>query len=185
MPSSSSKGEAKTAENSQFVFLLTCVKFSAFGKVDFDCVAKELGIVSRQAAAKRYERLLKAHDIPMPPTGRPANPGSKQAKKRVAERGLLRKERAAAKKVKREQEQDAADDDEEQQLSDDYVKVQHENDDYVKIESDDERGGPKVKAENPLADGKSLRIPRTYSRGSNMCRPREWDYHIKTDYDDE
>ncbi|KAK4120808.1 hypothetical protein N657DRAFT_648597 [Parathielavia appendiculata] len=47
----------------QFKFLLCCIKHSAAGKVNFDNVASELGIVSKAAAAKRYERLLKAHDI--------------------------------------------------------------------------------------------------------------------------
>ncbi|KAK1761172.1 hypothetical protein QBC47DRAFT_397145 [Echria macrotheca] len=48
---------------SQFRFLLACIKHSANGKVNFTAVADELGIVSKAAAAKRYERLLKAHDI--------------------------------------------------------------------------------------------------------------------------
>ncbi|KAG7285099.1 hypothetical protein NEMBOFW57_009719 [Staphylotrichum longicolle] len=47
----------------QFKFLLCCIKHSAAGKVNFDNVANELNIVSKAAAAKRYERLLKAHDI--------------------------------------------------------------------------------------------------------------------------
>ncbi|KAK0670061.1 hypothetical protein QBC41DRAFT_222705 [Cercophora samala] len=44
-------------------FLLSCIKHASAGKVNFDAVAQELGIVSKAAAAKRYERLLKAHDI--------------------------------------------------------------------------------------------------------------------------
>ncbi|KAK3387017.1 hypothetical protein B0H63DRAFT_447913 [Podospora didyma] len=47
---------------SQLKFLLSCVKNSTAGKVNFIAVADELGIVSKAAAAKRYERLLKAHD---------------------------------------------------------------------------------------------------------------------------
>ncbi|KAK4241347.1 hypothetical protein C8A03DRAFT_30442, partial [Achaetomium macrosporum] len=47
----------------QFKFLLCCVKHSSAGKVNFDAVASELDIVSKAAAAKRYERLLKAHGI--------------------------------------------------------------------------------------------------------------------------
>ncbi|KAL2126250.1 hypothetical protein VTI74DRAFT_1335 [Chaetomium olivicolor] len=47
----------------QFKFLLCCIKHSAAGKVNFENVAKEMEIVSKAAAAKRYERLLKAHGI--------------------------------------------------------------------------------------------------------------------------
>lgn len=44
-------------------FLLSCVKHASAGRVNFDAVSQELGIVSKAAAAKRYERLLKAHDL--------------------------------------------------------------------------------------------------------------------------
>ncbi|KXX81210.1 hypothetical protein MMYC01_201376 [Madurella mycetomatis] len=66
----------------QFKFLLCCIKHSTAGKVtpapfypsstathheqfqvNFNEVASELGIISKAAAAKRYERLLKSHDI--------------------------------------------------------------------------------------------------------------------------
>ncbi|KAK0740659.1 hypothetical protein B0T18DRAFT_431931 [Schizothecium vesticola] len=46
----------------QFRFLISCIKHSVAGKVDFQAVATELEIVTKAAAAKRYERLLKAHD---------------------------------------------------------------------------------------------------------------------------
>ncbi|KAF4267866.1 hypothetical protein KXV68_004244 [Aspergillus fumigatus] len=42
-------------------FLLSCIRYSTSGKVDFNEVAKACNIVSRGAAAKRYERLLKAY----------------------------------------------------------------------------------------------------------------------------
>ncbi|KAK0706566.1 hypothetical protein B0T26DRAFT_756058 [Lasiosphaeria miniovina] len=48
---------------SHFKFLLSCIRHSAAGKINFGAVADELNIVSKAAAAKRYERLLKAHDI--------------------------------------------------------------------------------------------------------------------------
>ncbi|KAL1841416.1 hypothetical protein VTJ49DRAFT_7093 [Mycothermus thermophilus] len=54
---------APTDHEGQFKFLLACIKHSAAGKVNFEEVAKETGIVSKAAAAKRYERLLKAHGI--------------------------------------------------------------------------------------------------------------------------
>lgn len=47
----------------QVKFLVTCIKYSSGGKVDFASVAADLEIVTKAAAAKRYERLLKAHGI--------------------------------------------------------------------------------------------------------------------------
>ncbi|ROW06428.1 hypothetical protein VMCG_04421 [Cytospora schulzeri] len=47
----------------QFKFLICCIKHTNAGKVDFGEVANELEIVSKGAAAKRYERLMKAHGI--------------------------------------------------------------------------------------------------------------------------
>ncbi|OTB05372.1 hypothetical protein M426DRAFT_21966 [Hypoxylon sp. CI-4A] len=49
--------------DSQFKFLIACIKHSTAGKVDFTEVAKECDIVTKGAAAKRYERLMKAHGI--------------------------------------------------------------------------------------------------------------------------
>ncbi|KAI1347731.1 hypothetical protein F5Y01DRAFT_318488 [Xylaria sp. FL0043] len=47
----------------QFRFLISCIRHSVSGKVDFEEVRKECDIVSKGAAAKRYERLMKAHGI--------------------------------------------------------------------------------------------------------------------------
>ncbi|KAI0378363.1 hypothetical protein F5Y04DRAFT_283877 [Hypomontagnella monticulosa] len=49
--------------DSQFKFLIVCIKHSTGGRIDFVEVAKECDIVSKGAAAKRYERLMKAHGI--------------------------------------------------------------------------------------------------------------------------
>ncbi|KAM7183464.1 hypothetical protein V8F33_013574 [Rhypophila sp. PSN 637] len=81
----------------QFKFLLACIKHSVAGKINFEAVAHELGIVSKAAAAKRYERLLKAHGIgvggatggraPRAPVPAPAPKGAKPTRKRkVAKR---------------------------------------------------------------------------------------------------
>ncbi|KAI0472240.1 hypothetical protein F4859DRAFT_522188 [Xylaria cf. heliscus] len=48
---------------SQFRFLISCIRHSSSGKVDFEEVRKECGIVSKGAAAKRYERIMKSHNI--------------------------------------------------------------------------------------------------------------------------
>ncbi|KAK7948823.1 uncharacterized protein PG986_009709 [Apiospora aurea] len=48
---------------SQFRFLISCIKHSNNGRVDFEAVRKECGVVTKGAAAKRFERLLKANGI--------------------------------------------------------------------------------------------------------------------------
>ncbi|TDZ37807.1 hypothetical protein C8035_v001118 [Colletotrichum spinosum] len=45
------------------VFLVSCIRHSSGGKVDFESVSKECNIVSKAAAAKRFERVLKAHGM--------------------------------------------------------------------------------------------------------------------------
>ncbi|KAI1965892.1 hypothetical protein LOZ58_000792 [Ophidiomyces ophidiicola] len=54
---------SRISSEEQLNFLLSCVKNSNNGKVNFDLVAKECEIVSKGAAAKRYERLMKANGI--------------------------------------------------------------------------------------------------------------------------
>ncbi|KAH8677994.1 hypothetical protein BX600DRAFT_431307 [Xylariales sp. PMI_506] len=63
---------------SQFKFLIACIKHSSNGKVDFNEVAKECSIVSKGAAAKRYERLMKAHGITNPAAGSSKTPVKKE-----------------------------------------------------------------------------------------------------------
>ncbi|PGH17709.1 hypothetical protein AJ80_04717 [Polytolypa hystricis UAMH7299] len=63
---------SRTSSEEQFNFLLKCVKHSNNGKVDFEKVAQECAIVSKGAAAKRYERMMKANGIN--PNGGPASP---------------------------------------------------------------------------------------------------------------
>ncbi|KAL9044725.1 MAG: hypothetical protein Q9214_002155 [Letrouitia sp. 1 TL-2023] len=56
------KGEKPTGD--QVVqLLISCIRYSNGGKIDFGKVAEECDIVSKGAAAKRYERLMKAHGI--------------------------------------------------------------------------------------------------------------------------
>ncbi|GLA61681.1 hypothetical protein AtubIFM56815_002540 [Aspergillus tubingensis] len=47
----------------QLQFLLSCIRHSNSGKIDFTVVAQECNIITKAAAAKRYERLLKSHGI--------------------------------------------------------------------------------------------------------------------------
>ena len=56
----------------QFRFLISCIRWSNNGRVDFQEVANECHVVSKGAAAKRYERMMRAHGIH--PNGGPAVP---------------------------------------------------------------------------------------------------------------
>ncbi|KAK1832736.1 hypothetical protein QBC39DRAFT_433036 [Podospora conica] len=89
----------------QFKFLISCIKHSVAGKVDFQAVATELEIVSKAAAAKRYERLLKAHDA----SPRKAPDGSGEDMPAPKKAKTPRK-RAAAKISKAEQVEDEDED---------------------------------------------------------------------------
>ncbi|KAJ4409967.1 hypothetical protein N0V82_009369 [Gnomoniopsis sp. IMI 355080] len=92
--------------DAQFKFLIACIKYSTAGKIDFAQVAAECEIVSKGAAAKRYERLMKAHGItgnnsgaragspgpsepstPTPRKGMPASRPSTNKKRKLAARG--------------------------------------------------------------------------------------------------
>ncbi|KAF7118539.1 hypothetical protein CNMCM5793_008069 [Aspergillus hiratsukae] len=53
---------APTNPDETVQFLLSCIRYSNNGKVDFSEVAKECNIVTKGAAAKRYERLIKAYN---------------------------------------------------------------------------------------------------------------------------
>ncbi|PHH65172.1 hypothetical protein CDD81_3303 [Ophiocordyceps australis] len=53
----------KIESSDQVDFLVACIKHSNNGKPDFGAVAEELNIVSKAAAQKRYERMLKAHQV--------------------------------------------------------------------------------------------------------------------------
>ncbi|KAI1341920.1 hypothetical protein F5Y15DRAFT_351586 [Xylariaceae sp. FL0016] len=91
--------------DSQFRFLISCIRHSSSGKVDFDQVHKECDIVSKGAAAKRYERLMKQHGIP---TG-----GGVAVKKETKAAKDIGKASKASKKRKLEAvDEDAGDDDE-------------------------------------------------------------------------
>ncbi|KAH7154990.1 hypothetical protein B0J13DRAFT_672100 [Dactylonectria estremocensis] len=47
----------------QVKFLVACIGHTTNGRPDFQAVADDLSIVSKAAAQKRYERMLKSHGI--------------------------------------------------------------------------------------------------------------------------
>ncbi|KAB8067534.1 hypothetical protein BDV29DRAFT_163269 [Aspergillus leporis] len=93
---------SRITDTEQLEFLLSCIRHSNCGKVDFEGVAKECSIVTKGAAAKRYERLTKCRnnasggaasstDSPAPSpkkvshagVGKKAAPSKKAAKKKM------------------------------------------------------------------------------------------------------
>ncbi|KFH41604.1 hypothetical protein ACRE_076580 [Hapsidospora chrysogenum ATCC 11550] len=77
---------AKTDLSGQVKFLVCCIRNATSGKPDFNAVAAELGIVSKAAAQKRYERMLKAHNVNgSNPPASPA-PGEETPKKTPAKK---------------------------------------------------------------------------------------------------
>ncbi|KAJ2979778.1 hypothetical protein NUW58_g7114 [Xylaria curta] len=117
----------------QFRFLISCIRHSTAGKVDFEEVRKECDIISKGAAAKRYERLMKTHNIG---TGGVANGVKKEAKD--AEETKKPKGGKAKKRKLKEVDEDEGDTDEpvksepgvkgEVKDEDATVKLEHWND---------------------------------------------------------
>ncbi|RGP64140.1 hypothetical protein FSPOR_8158 [Fusarium sporotrichioides] len=103
----------------QVKFLVSCIGHTSNGRPDFQAVADELDIVTKAAAQKRYERMLKAHGIARPGAlaaannsdGKtdtpPATPTKRKAKGETA--GSAKKPRTPRAKAKKE-----SDDDEEE-----------------------------------------------------------------------
>ncbi|KAF7539898.1 hypothetical protein G7054_g1758 [Neopestalotiopsis clavispora] len=103
-------------DSTQFQFLITCIKNSNAGKVDFAAVAEQLDIVSKGAAAKRYERLMKAHGI-----GPNGIAGSSASPKKTA----VKKEKGAGKppaKKRKLEEVDENAGDEDEPVKDEDIK---------------------------------------------------------------
>ncbi|KAL8921994.1 MAG: hypothetical protein Q9208_005448 [Pyrenodesmia sp. 3 TL-2023] len=80
------RGKAASASaDEQLKFLLSCIRYSVNGKIDFAEVASECSIISKGAAAKRYERLMKAHNIEKKPELLPRDASVASAKVRRGE----------------------------------------------------------------------------------------------------
>ncbi|KAM0213781.1 hypothetical protein ACHAQI_003975 [Fusarium lateritium] len=116
----------------QVKFLVSCIGHTTNGRPDFQSVADELSIVSKAAAQKRYERMLKAHGISRPgalannDATPPTTPTKRKAKTEGPGSAAKRTPRAKAKKE---------DDDEEE------VKP--------KASASKSKAKPKVKKEEP------------------------------------
>ncbi|KAG5977864.1 hypothetical protein E4U55_006476 [Claviceps digitariae] len=60
----------------QVKFLVSCIGHTNNGRPDFTAVAEELGIVSKAAAQKRYERMLKANGVTASKVSKGSDSGS-------------------------------------------------------------------------------------------------------------
>ncbi|KAL9009252.1 MAG: hypothetical protein Q9173_005707 [Seirophora scorigena] len=89
-PASAAEKRGKSSAipaDQQVKFLLSCIRNSVNGKIDFAEVAKECEIVSKGAAAKRYERLLKAANIEKKPPPSPADTSAAATKSKAKKAG--------------------------------------------------------------------------------------------------
>ncbi|KAL8716817.1 MAG: hypothetical protein Q9225_005879 [Loekoesia sp. 1 TL-2023] len=102
IPTQEKKGKMATASaDEQLKFLLSCIRHTVNGKIDFAEVASECSIVSKGAAAKRYERLMKAHGIQQQAAISPRDASVASAKlKKAANGGAAAAAAAATKKRK-------------------------------------------------------------------------------------
>ncbi|TGO09940.1 hypothetical protein BTUL_0149g00190 [Botrytis tulipae] len=104
---------APASNEEQFKFLISCIRYSNNGKVDFGQVAKECKIVTKGAAAKRYERMMRSHGIApnaasiKPAPGSSSTPNSNASAPTSAPRG-----KSTGKKRKFSIEDENADDEE-------------------------------------------------------------------------
>ncbi|WZH46343.1 uncharacterized protein QYS62_007417 [Fusarium acuminatum] len=94
----------------QVKFLVSCIGHTTNGRPDFQSVADELSIVSKAAAQKRYERMLKAHGISRPgalansDATPPTTPTKRKAKSEGPGSAAKRTPRSKAKKEDDEEE---------------------------------------------------------------------------------
>ncbi|KAH6955176.1 hypothetical protein DER45DRAFT_633711 [Fusarium avenaceum] len=94
----------------QVKFLVSCIGHTTNGRPDFQSVADELSIVSKAAAQKRYERMLKAHGISRPgalangDATPPTTPTKRKAKTEGPGSAAKRTPRSKAKKEDDEEE---------------------------------------------------------------------------------
>ncbi|KAI0008455.1 hypothetical protein F4779DRAFT_618556 [Xylariaceae sp. FL0662B] len=116
---------------SQFKFLIACIKHSSAGKVDFGEVARECEIVTKGAAAKRYERLMKAHGI-APGSSASVKKESKDTKEPAKSRAPNKKRKLAA------VDEDAGDIDEPVKSE---VKGEVKNEDAITVKAELENSG--------------------------------------------
>ncbi|KAI0518293.1 hypothetical protein F5B22DRAFT_654191 [Xylaria bambusicola] len=115
---------AGTDTDSQFRFLISCIRHSSAGKVDFEEVRKECDIISKGAAAKRYERLMKAHGIA-------PNSAANGVKKEDKDPETPKKAKSRATKKRKLQEVDEDETDVEEPIKEEVIKGEFKHEDAI------------------------------------------------------
>ena len=94
---------APTTPEDTVKFLVACIQHSAAGKINWQAVADECGIPTKNAASMRYSRLLKAHGVanPVAPGGgggvsRASTPGNSPTKPRGTPKNKNKKKQDVA-----------------------------------------------------------------------------------------
>ncbi|KAI4239567.1 MAG: hypothetical protein L6R40_005512 [Gallowayella cf. fulva] len=126
------KGKTGISTEDHFKFLIACIRHGVNGKINFEEVAKECSIVTKAAAAKRYERLMKAHNIQPQPS---PNPRDSSAASTKGKNGTTKEANAAAAKKRKAVESDNA--------------PNHENDEEESSSKKKVKAEPKSKAKKP------------------------------------
>ncbi|KAI9158485.1 hypothetical protein HJFPF1_06480 [Paramyrothecium foliicola] len=88
---------SKQDPSDQVRFLVECIRHTANGRPDFAAVAGELGIVSKAAAQKRYERMLKANNVGSKPAAKSSNDEEETPKAKRTAKATPTKRKAPAK----------------------------------------------------------------------------------------
>ncbi|ELR04739.1 hypothetical protein VC83_00684 [Pseudogymnoascus destructans] len=117
----------------QFRFLISCIRWSNNGKVDFTEVAKECQVVSKGAAAKRYERMMRAHGIH--PNGGPGRAPTARQPKTERNAGPSPTKKAKGKAAAFDESMNV-DDDEEPAASDNFKAENSQDEELLVIKSE-------------------------------------------------
>ncbi|PON20528.1 hypothetical protein TGAM01_v210630 [Trichoderma gamsii] len=96
----------------QVRFLVSCIGHTTNGRPDFTLVAEELGIVTKAAAQKRYERMLKANGVnSSKPTAAKSDAGDDKAPTTPVKRKPAGASGGSAKKKAKASKKEESDDD--------------------------------------------------------------------------
>ncbi|KAI1325926.1 hypothetical protein F5Y16DRAFT_400955 [Xylariaceae sp. FL0255] len=119
-------------QDSQVDFLVSCIQHGVNGKIDFEAVRQDCGIVSKGAAAKRYERILKTRGV----NARVKTEGSAATPPNGAKGAKATK--AAAKGNKKRKLKDISSDsnDDDEPVKEEPVKGEFKNEDAITVKSE-------------------------------------------------
>ncbi|KAI4116444.1 MAG: hypothetical protein LQ345_003139 [Seirophora villosa] len=148
----------------QIKFLVSCIRHSNNGKVDFAEVANECNIISGGAAAKRYQRILRAHNLGRnPPLARTRTHTTTIEAKTKSEKADSGTAAAAHKKRKMAEADTSANEDKDQDYAASPTKKQAvEKESHVKSAVQEEA------ADIPQSDGAYDMVPMVKGGKSSL-----------------